>query len=101
MLSALSHFALNVGFVFRLESIKMGCLLSFANGDIYLLDSIIHTTGPQPHTYIVKSDKPSSLNIALHPAKKTSYEEKSRNNLGLESSSCYINKIMSLLMNVS
>ena len=70
MLWALSHFALNVGFVFRLESIKMGCLLSFANGDIYLLDSIIHTTGLQPHTYVVKSDKPSSLNIALHPAKK-------------------------------
>ena len=38
--------------------------------------TIIHTAGPQPHTYVVKSDKPSSLNIALHPAKKTSYEEK-------------------------
>ena len=37
---------------------------------------IIHTAGPQPHTYVVKSDKPSSLNIALHPAEKTSYEEK-------------------------
>ena len=32
-------FALIVGFVFRLESIKMECLLSFVNGDIYLLDS--------------------------------------------------------------
>ena len=101
MLRALSHFALNVGFVFRLESIKMGCLLSFANGDIYLLDSIIHTTGLQPHTYVVKLDKPSSLNVALHPAKKTSYEEKSRNNLGLENYSCYINKITSLPRNLS
>ena len=34
-----SHFALIVDFVFRLKSIKMECLLSFANGDIYLLDS--------------------------------------------------------------
>ena len=40
------------------------------------IGTIIHTTGPQPHTYVVKSDKPSSLSIALHPAKKTSYEEK-------------------------
>ena len=48
--------------------------------------TIIHTTEPRPHTYVVKSDKPSLLNIALHSAKKTSYEEKSRNNLGLESS---------------
>ena len=32
----MSHFALIVGFVFRLESIKMGCLLSFANGDMPL-----------------------------------------------------------------
>ena len=40
------------------------------------IGTIIHTTGPQPHTYVVKLDKPSSLNIALHPAKKTSYEEK-------------------------
>ena len=63
--------------------------------------TIIHTTETQPHTYVVKSDKPSSPNIALHPAKKTSYEEKSRNNLGLESSSCYINKITSLPRNLS
>ena len=36
---------------------------------------IIHPAGPQPHNYVLKSDKPLSLNIALHPAKKTSYEE--------------------------
>ena len=38
--------------------------------------TIIHTTGPQPYTYVVKSDKPSSLDVALHSAKKTSYEVK-------------------------
>ena len=51
----------------------LGVEIEFNNPSI---GTIIHTTGPQPHTYVVKSDKPSSLNIALHPAKKTSYEEK-------------------------
>ena len=50
----------------------LGVEIEFNNLSI---GTIIHTTGPQPHTYVVKSDKPSSLNIALHPAKKTSYEE--------------------------
>ena len=44
--------------------------------DIELYDpstgTITHTTGPQPYTYAVKSDKPSPLNIALHLAEKTS-----------------------------
>ena len=40
--------------------------------------TIIHTTRPQQHTYVVKLDKPSSLNIALHPVKKTSDEEKAQ-----------------------
>ena len=51
----------------------LGVEIEFNNPSI---GTIIHTTRPQPHTYVVKSDKPSSLNIALHPAKKTSYEEK-------------------------
>ena len=51
----------------------LGVEIEFNNPSI---GTIIHTTGPQPHTYVVKSDRPSSLNIALHPAKKTSYEEK-------------------------
>ena len=51
----------------------LGVEIEFNNPSI---GTIIHTTGPQPHTYVVKSDKPSSLNIALHPAKKTSYKEK-------------------------
>ena len=51
----------------------LGVEIEFNNPSI---GTIIHTTGPQPHTYVVKSDKPSSLNIALHPAKKTSYQEK-------------------------
>ena len=51
----------------------LGVEIEFNNPSII---TIIHTTGLQPHTYVVKSDKPSSLNIALHPAKKTSYEEK-------------------------
>ena len=51
----------------------LGVEIEFNNPSI---GTIIHTTGPQPHTYVVKSDKPLSLNIALHPAKKTSYEEK-------------------------
>ena len=51
----------------------LGVEIEFNNPSI---GTIIHTTGPQPHTYVVKSDKPSSLNIALHPAKKISYEEK-------------------------
>ena len=38
--------------------------------------TVIRTAGPQPYNYVGKSDKPSSLNIALHPAKETSYEEK-------------------------
>ena len=53
----------------------LGVEIEFNNPSI---GTIIHTTGPQPHTYVVKSDRPSSLNIALHPAKKTSYEEKVR-----------------------
>ena len=48
----------------------LGVEIEFNNPSI---GTIIHTTGPQPHTYVVKSDKPSSLNIALHPVKKTSY----------------------------
>ena len=51
----------------------LGVEIEFNNPSI---GTIIHTTGPQPHTYVVKSDKPSSLNIALHSAKKTAYEEK-------------------------
>ena len=50
-----------------------GVEIEFNNPSI---GTIIHTTGPQPHTYVVKLDRPSSLNIAFHPAKKTSYEEK-------------------------
>ena len=76
----------------------LGVEIEFNNPSI---GTIMHTTGPQPHTYVVKSDKPSSLNIALHPAKKTSYEEKSKNNPGLESSSYYINKITTLPRNLS
>ena len=76
----------------------LGVEIEFNNPSI---GTIIHTKRPQPHTYVVKSDKPSSLNIALHPAKKTSYEEKSKNNPGLESSSCYINKITTLPRNLS
>ena len=51
----------------------LGVEIDFNNPSI---GTIIHRTGSQPHTYVVKSDKPSSLNIALHPAKKTSYERK-------------------------
>ena len=76
----------------------LGVEIEFNNPSI---GTIIHTTEPQPHTYVVKSDKPSSLNIALHPAKKTSYEEKSKNNPGLDSSSYYINKITTLPRNLS
>ena len=79
---------------------ELGVEIEFNNPSIR---TYIHTTGPKPHTYVVKSDKPPTLIIALHPAKKTCYEEKgtTRNNLGLESSSCYINKIMSLPRNLS
>ena len=59
--------------VARRYAYDLGVEIEFNNPSI---GTIIHTTGPQPHTYVVKSDKPSSLNIALHPAKKTSYEEK-------------------------
>ena len=56
----------------------LGVEIEFNNPSI---GTIIHTTGPQPNTYVVKSDKPSSLNIALHPAKKKSYEESPRTTL--------------------
>ena len=46
---------------------KLGAEIEFNNPST---ETIIHTTGPQPHTYVVKSDKPSSLNVALHPVKK-------------------------------
>ena len=39
--------------------------------------TVIHTTESQPHTYAFESDKPSSLDIALHPAGKKYYEKKS------------------------
>ena len=68
----------------------LGVEIEFNNPSV---GTTIHTIGPKPHIYVVKSDKPSSMNIALHPAKKASYKEKSKNNPGLESYSCYINKI--------
>ena len=58
--------------------------------------TIINTVGLQQDTYYVKSDKPSSLNTVLHPAKTHITRKKLRNSLGLESSSRYINKITSL-----
>ena len=76
----------------------LGVEIEFNNPSIA---TIIHITGPKPHTNVVQSDKPSSLNITFHPTKKTSYEEKSKNNPGLESSSCYINKITTLPRNLS
>ena len=39
----------------------LGLEIEFNNPSI---GTIIRATGPQPHTYIVKSIKPSSLNIA-------------------------------------
>ena len=54
---------------------KLGVEIEFNDP---LTGTIIHTTEPQPHTYAVKLDKLSSLNIALHPANKTSYEKKGK-----------------------
>ena len=50
--------------------------------------TVMHTTGSQPNTYAVKSDKPSSLNIALRPCqlRKHVTRKKLRNKLGLDSS---------------